>query len=716
MEHKLLCGAAKRCITPPETLLPRLYGLMGRKFCTVLDDICLRVIAVSDGENKALLVGFDLDKAPRPEKNLRALSETTGIPEENILYFGIHTHTAPLCGPRPAFEAPKDDDTAAATAEYEAIVREKLLDAAKEAVASLRPARIGSGRGESYLNVNRNQHYLVRAEDGKEYDLMGLGADPLGEVDHSVFVLKMESLAGEPIALFVNYAMHNVVMICNEPNGDGLVGVSADVGGGVSRCLEEQYGGVAVWSSGAAGDVNPIMMNQYYYPDPVTGVQREEKIHDAQAAQAMLKLMVGRHVADIKGVLRTLRCEAETAAVGGAVAWSETETERDNPPWKIRLQALRIGDLGFMGIGGELYTSLGRAVREASPMADTVVINHNVSLLHDCGYILDDEALRHARVKAPGLERAAFVPGGRNAVNLPGTVRASLEKHTREMFGALRAEKEPRPERKGPGGPGGPGGRPAPIRDFSVEDKGNGIFEITAPPMRFKQYLVVGGEKALLIDTGFGMGSLKAVVDKLTDKPIVLVNTHGHPDHGGGNAEFGAPYLHPADAALYAYKCAEARFEEAGHWPVEGGAALQPFQAETRPLADGQRFDLGGRVVETLCTPGHTAGSVSFFDSFTGALFTGDNTNAHGVFIDNQSPATVTAYLASLKKMKALNPTVLYTGHMPGAVETAQLDKLIACAEAVLAGNKGEYTLGRMNSGWKIEIDGVSFTYVEGML
>ena len=454
MEKKLLCGAAKRCITPPETLLPRLYGLMGRKFCTVLDDIYLRVIAFSDGENRALIVGFDLDKAPRPEENLRALAEATGVGEENILYFGIHTHTAPLCGPRPPFEQPKDDDTAAATAEYERFVQERLLDAAKEAVSSLQPARIGTGRGESYLNVNRNQHYFVKAADGKEYDLMGLGADPLGEVDHSVFVLKIESLAGEPIALFVNYAMHNVVMICNEPNGDGLVGISADVGGNVSRCLEEQFGGVAVWSSGAAGDVNPIMMNQYYYPDPATGVQREEKIHDAQAAQAMLKIMVGRHVEDIKGVLRTLRCDTDAAAVGGSVAWSETETEGDNPPWKIRLQALKLGDLGFMGIGGELYTTLGRAIRESSPMTDTVVINHNVSLLHDSGYILDDAALRRAHVKAPGMERACFEPGSQSARHREGLAG---EAHKRDVQrperggGAAAGAKRPRRSRRPPG-------------------------------------------------------------------------------------------------------------------------------------------------------------------------------------------------------------------------------------------------------------------------
>lgn len=267
-------------------------------------------------------------------------------------------------------------------------------------------------------------------------------------------------------------------------------------------------------------------------------------------------------------------------------------------------------------------------------------------------------------------------------------------------------------ERKGPGGPGDK--RPAPIRDFTAEDKGNGIFEITAPPMRFKQYLVVGEEKALLIDTGFGMGSLKKVVEALTDKPIIVVNTHGHPDHGGGNFEFGAAYLHSLDQALYAYKCADARLEEAQHWPMEGKVKLQSYQPETIPLEDGKVFDLGGRLVDVLHTPGHTVGSVSLYDRETSSLFTGDNTNEHGVFVDNMSPGTVTEYLNSLRKMKALSPSVLYTGHMPGAVAPEQLDKLIGCAQKVLDGEKGEFVEGRMNTGWTVEHDGVSFTYVEG--
>ena len=88
----------------------------------------------------------------------------------------------------------------------------------------------------------------------------------------------------------------------------------------------------------------------------------------------------------------------------------------------------------------------------------------------------------------------------------------------------------PQPEKRGPGGPGG---RPAPIRDFEVTDHGSGIFEITAPPMRFKQYLVVGEEKALLIDTGFGIYSLKEKVRGITELPVTVVNTHAHPDHMG---------------------------------------------------------------------------------------------------------------------------------------------------------------------------------------
>ena len=434
---KLYCGASKKCITPSPELLPELYGLMGRSFSTVHDELYLRVIAFSNGESKALIVSFDLDKAPQPEAFLSKLSESTGIPVENILYFGIHTHTAPLCGPRPDFEKPKTEAAARATEKYEAFVLEKLLSAAEEALSAMEPARIGTGSGMSYLNVNRNQHYYYTASDGTEYDLMGLGADFEGPVDHTARVIKIENPEGRTIAMLVNYALHNVVMILNDPLGDGRVGIGADVGGNVSRCLEENYGGVAIWSSAAAGDINPVMMNQYFYADPLTGESRGMDVHSSEAAEAMLNIMTGRHLSDLKQIIKNISCEETDAFIGGDVQWSSTPTENPEESWDIRLQALRIGSLAFMGIGGELYTTLGKAVMDASPFENTWVINHNCSLIKDTGYILDDAALARVKVKAPGLNTSRWVPGGGHAINLPGTVRPSLEKYTELMFKKL---------------------------------------------------------------------------------------------------------------------------------------------------------------------------------------------------------------------------------------------------------------------------------------
>ena len=64
-------------------------------------------------------------------------------------------------------------------------------------------------------------------------------------------------------------------------------------------------------------------------------------------------------------------------------------------------------------------------------------------------------------------------------------------------------------------------------------------------------YLVVGEEKAALIDTGMGFPGLRQLVERLTDKPVIVLNTHGHLDHIGGNDEFDCIYLHPDDLTVY---------------------------------------------------------------------------------------------------------------------------------------------------------------------
>ena len=257
------------------------------------------------------------------------------------------------------------------------------------------------------------------------------------------------------------------------------------------------------------------------------------------------------------------------------------------------------------------------------------------------------------------------------------------------------------------------GKRPEPIKDDSVCDLGGGIINITAPPMRFQQYLVIGGEKAALIDTGFGLGSLKKVIDRLTDKPVIVINTHGHPDHGGGNAEFDECFMHPEDTELFACKCAcAARLDEASHWGIpDADKLLQPTPPAPRALADGQVFDLGGRTLRIVFTPGHTRGSICVYDEQTNSLFTGDNTNEHAVSLAEPCAATVTEYLASLEKIIAVGAEALYTGHMPGAVSPEKAIRLRECAKRIIAGEKGVFERTPMGSGLKLSIPGAEIMY-----
>lgn len=255
--------------------------------------------------------------------------------------------------------------------------------------------------------------------------------------------------------------------------------------------------------------------------------------------------------------------------------------------------------------------------------------------------------------------------------------------------------------------------RPEPIKEYAVTDLGNGIINITAPPMRFQQYLVLGSERAMLIDSGFGLDSIKKIVDGLTNLPVVLVNTHGHPDHCGGNAEFGRAYLHPADNELIKYKSSHAsRTEEAAHWGIEGAAErLQPDPPETEPLEDGQEFDLGGRVLRIIHTPGHTVGSVCIFDKQTGALFAGDNIQGMATALTEPVAATVSEYLRSMERLKELPIKAIYTGHMPAMVPPEQIDLKIECARRILGGEKGEPFSTPMGSGYMVTVGGTSIHY-----
>jgi glyoxylase-like metal-dependent hydrolase (beta-lactamase superfamily II) len=163
-----------------------------------------------------------------------------------------------------------------------------------------------------------------------------------------------------------------------------------------------------------------------------------------------------------------------------------------------------------------------------------------------------------------------------------------------------------------------------------------GVFAIYEPG-QFEEiisYLIVGTERALLFDTGLGIGDMRGVVSELTDLPIVVINSHTHYDHVGGNYAFDTIYgtgLEYTRAHERGRPHAEvAEFVGAGWIWKKTPVGFSPDTFESRPfaiserLADGQLVALGGVELEVLLTPGHAPDSLCLLDRRRLLLFSGD--------------------------------------------------------------------------------------------
>ena len=167
-------------------------------------------------------------------------------------------------------------------------------------------------------------------------------------------------------------------------------------------------------------------------------------------------------------------------------------------------------------------------------------------------------------------------------------------------------------------------------------------------------YLVEGSDRAILIDAGTYIPGLDEIVAKITSKPVTMMLTHAHGDHAGGVGPFHEVYLN------------------AGDMPIVPNS-MRNYTGQIKYLNDGEVIDLGGREIEAVFTPGHTAGSVTFFDKARHYGFSGDafgSTNLL-VFI-NLSTEMYTAERIE-RYMKKNDIRFLFPGHYSGDnLETLQ--------------------------------------------
>jgi glyoxylase-like metal-dependent hydrolase (beta-lactamase superfamily II) len=208
-------------------------------------------------------------------------------------------------------------------------------------------------------------------------------------------------------------------------------------------------------------------------------------------------------------------------------------------------------------------------------------------------------------------------------------------------------------------------------------------------------YLVEGEERALLIDALTGAGNLRAFVRELTDLPVTLVNTHGHPDHAGGNFDFDSCCLHPDDIPLLQAITTQERREY-----VESMSRFNPAAPKLReddftprrdiailPVTDGQVFDLGKRRVEAIAVPGHTRGSIVLLDDEGGILFSGDAINQNTLLCLPHA-TSIEEYRESLERLRTFAPrfTALYGGHSPAPYAPSIIDEGIDLCGEIMAG------------------------------
>ncbi len=256
---------------------------------------------------------------------------------------------------------------------------------------------------------------------------------------------------------------------------------------------------------------------------------------------------------------------------------------------------------------------------------------------------------------------------------------------------------------------------------------------LVGEPGHVNCFLAAGTERAVLVDTGLGLADIGVAVRGLTDKPVLVVNTHSHSDHRGGNRHFADVAAHPLALAslagpvdqdylagylaiardqLAAYQRAREADDRFFHQftattrprPLPAGAArwTVPGGPAPRPLAHGERIDLGGRELTVLHTPGHSPDSLCLLDERAGLLFAGD-TLITGDFWAHTPDTEIEVFAATLRKLAdelAGGLTAIYPAHTlryrarPGLL-TAAADAFAAIIAGTSAGLPGSDLLLR---------------------
>ena len=366
----LLGGTAKIMITPQTPIPMSGYGGREGPFKGVHDDLFARAIVFSDGEHRAAIVTAELIGLSHSfwEEFTHLLEKETGIKKEYVLMSAVHTHGGPVT-------TVYNEDSSPEVLAYVEEVKTKLVAVTKDAMKNMVTVSIGAGKGECKMNVNR------RAPDGKGG--VALGLNPYAPCDHEVGVIRVDDVAGNNLALLINWPCHGVVL------GPRNYLITSDWPGAASKCAEEALGdnSFAMVTIGASGDINPVYgphidfedNNAYAYGKDAIG---EDLANETLRVMKNIKTTAG-------GTIRASQRVISLPAKEGEEIKGLQPDQKDAGTIAVRLSALKIGNIILTGVSGEVFNQISVKMRTRSPYANTFMITHcNGS----SGYLVTEDA------------------------------------------------------------------------------------------------------------------------------------------------------------------------------------------------------------------------------------------------------------------------------------------------------------------------------------
>jgi neutral ceramidase len=364
-------GTAKVDITPPVGAWLSGYGSRDKPSEGILDPLYAKALVLDDGKSKIAIVSADLLWVPLEMTNdiRQKVQEKLGIPQQNVMICGTHTHFAPKID-RIAKDWP---DAAAAQIDeaYVQVLKRKIFDSIILAEKGSKQVKLGVGKGEMTEIVYNRRTKKPDGTVAMTFNLPAANADlTFGPVDPELCVLRVDDSDGAMVAAVVNYACHPV---SGDPIRDKFYYISADYPAYTAQVVEQAEGGNCIFLLGTAGNINPVRINMKN-PWIQTG--------KALGGAVLRHLQFTQPCGDVK--ISALKQPVSLPLKKDLPPERKLSVGKDDETQDTEIQALRIGDIYIVGLPGEVLVEIGLEIKAKAGVENLFV----VSIANDAvGYV-----------------------------------------------------------------------------------------------------------------------------------------------------------------------------------------------------------------------------------------------------------------------------------------------------------------------------------------